>query len=378
MASPRITAATINQYARKRMDNTMRKRKLLEAMKSKGLVTFNHAGLKLEFPIKNNRAELSPFSPEGGTLSFSPVNRHTRGAIDWISYGITDSATKFDKLQNRNKEAIVKLFARQADDLLDDLEDQFSDEVYVNGTAAANAGRCWGVDTVFRQPQTVTAPTDLIRQRRIVPTAASTYAGIDMSLNAYGGSWTGTWPEGKGSAKYDFWTPLIVNYGVTTSGVWGTTDGTFKSNGRECLRYALKYTTRNDVKVDLVLLDVELYRTFMANLDANERLVVTRGGDSSLAVKLGWDDAINFEGATLTWEYGAPASCGYGFAFTGAKGTDGPGIELMSMQDQLFKLLAEDFDIESVTTRLAFDFYGNFKWNPRSMFKLQSGEVDDG
>ena len=44
-----------------------------------------------------------------------------------------------EKIKNKNTEAIVKVYSEIASNLMDDMDDQFGDELYIDGTLAANS-----------------------------------------------------------------------------------------------------------------------------------------------------------------------------------------------------------------------------------------------
>ena len=113
-------------------------------------------------------------------------------------------------------------------------------------------------------------------------------------------------------------------------------------------------------KLDLILLDREMYRLLKEKADDNERLVVYRGEKVGLTA-LGFADVINIDGTDITDEYGLPRfnsnDVGYGFNFN--------SIELKAMTKMLFEADVPDFDIASQNDRFAIFFFGNICFNPR-------------
>ncbi len=352
----RIANSTIHEYSREVEENIMRNRKLPALMRSNGRISFNHAGDLMDWKVRYKRAAMRGFA-DSDTLTFSRVERLKTAQLEWRGYAATDSATKLEKLKNKNTEAIVKVFAEMAEMLMADMEDNFADEFYIDGNAPGNGKRIHGIES-FMGAGSVSA-------NGFVATPSDTYAGLVTNLGNYGGTWSlnganVAWPTGVGDSHYDFWSPVLVSY---TNASWRATTKTWPNTCKEALRYGIIKSRRNKSNkgsVKLVTLNDELYRQFEDTLEDKERIVVTRGEKGGL-VALGFTDTINWEGIDHTFEYGIPDGVGYGWATE--------SMELCSLQGQLFVPEGPDFDIASQSYRLSIDFFGNMKFNPRYFVK---------
>lgn len=202
----RIVNTTIHEYVRDVEVNILRNRKLLAMMKSRGRITFNHAGDLEDWKVKYKRAPMQGYA-DSDTLTFSRRDRWKTAQLPWRGYAATDSMNKLERLKNKNTEAIIKVYSEIAENLVQDIEDQFGDELYVDGDAAGNTKRIHGAESVFSGATT--------NAGNFIANSTKLYAGLDTTLGAYVGSWTGTWPTGTGDAHYDFWSPLIVDYSNT-------------------------------------------------------------------------------------------------------------------------------------------------------------------
>jgi hypothetical protein len=349
----RIVNTTIHEFIREVEPNIMRNRKLLAMLKARGRITFGHAGDLMDWKVKYKRAPIQGYA-DTDTLTFSRRDRWKTAQLEWRGYAATDAMTKLEKLKNKNTEAIVKIYSEIATSLMDDLDDQFGDELYIDGNAAGNAKRIHGIESFFSANSGVSA-------NGFVAFPNNTFAGLSTALGNYGGNWTTsggvtTWPTGEGDAHYDFWSPLIVSY---TNASWLAATKTWPNTCREALRFGIVKGKKNKSKkgnIDMILLNDELYRNFEDAQEVNERLIVKRGDKMSL-YELGFTDAINFDGTELTYEYGVPAAVGYGWALE--------QMELCSLQEQMFVPVGPDFDIASQSWRFSIDFFGNIRWNPR-------------
>ncbi len=352
----RLVNTTISDYMKGEEVNILRNRKLLALLKEKGRISMNHSGLEMDWKVRYKRALMTGYA-DGDTLSFARKDRHKTAKLSWRGYSATDSMTKMEQLQNRSTEAIINIYSEMATLLKDDIEEQFSDELFVNGNAAGNSKRMHG----FESCCATSGPSPY----GFVALPSATYAGLSCVLGNYGGAWTtsggnSTWPAGTGDPQYDFWSPLIVNY---TSASFGSL-ATWAANCSAAIRFAITHQGRNRSKnkmMDVITLDPELYRLFLTAQDSRQQIQVQRNQPVGL-VALGFTDVVNFDGVDVTREYGIPVGTGYGVPIA--------DIELCSLQSQLFVPEGPDMDISTKSYRFSIDFFGNMKMNPRNFVKF--------
>jgi hypothetical protein len=351
-----VVNATTKRYIRQREVNTLRNRKLTALLKKRGRISFNWSGIKMDWKVKYKRVKLEGFQ-DGDTLTFSRKERYKTAELDWRGYSATDSMSKGEFLQNRNAEAIIKLYSSIAEDLMDDAEDCFGEEFYINGTTAANSRRLHGIESFMGCTASagngVGVPTD-------------TYAGLSCVPGYYGGTWdSGTlpgWPHGKGDTHYDFWSPMIVDYGDAS--FFGANLDTWAENCVEAIALAIiksKKSKSAKGQLDVIFVDDEMYRKYLTIARGKEQINVTRGQASQLT-SLGFTDVFNQDGTDITWEYGMPNGVGYGF--------NCDMMELRSMQAQVFVPEGPEFDIASKSWKFSIDFFGNLVFNPKYQIKL--------
>jgi hypothetical protein len=203
----RIVNTTIHEYIRDEEINILRNRKLLAMLKEKGRITFNHSGDLMDWKVRYKRAPMVGYA-DSDTLTFSRRDRWKTAQLEWRGYAATDSMTKMERLKNKNTEAIIKIYSQIAESLVDDLDDQYGDEFYIDGNAAGNSKRIHGVESFLGFSAAGT--------KYPIARPSSNYAGLLCTLGNYGGNWSTTgstttdtdWPTGTGDAHYDFWTPL--------------------------------------------------------------------------------------------------------------------------------------------------------------------------
>lgn len=341
----RVAATTINNYIRDETNNVMRNRKLSALLMAKKRFSYNWSGDEMEWPVRYRQVPMKGFGP-GQTRNFPQQNRHKKAHLGWRAYYASDSITKFEKLKNRGKEAIINVFDRMSKDLMEDMKEQWGEEFYLDGNAAANVLRIHGIESFLAVTGSAGA---------VFGTPNDSFAGLSTVLATYGGTWTGTWPtNGKGSASYDFWSPVVVNY---TSTGWAGATATWADNCKKALRYGIIKSKRSKASsggLDVVIVDDEMYRLFLEKYDSSERLIAKQ---ATGLTALGFSDVTNFDGTDVTYEYGIPAGVGYGF--------NCQEMEVRSMQDELWVADGPVYDEGTSAWRVAIDFYGNCVWNPR-------------
>src|SRR6185436_18259681 len=147
MATPAsLVNTTIRQYAKEQEINVWRDYKAFAMLKSKGRVTYNHSGLSYTKRVRYRRNALRGMLL-GDTLTFPNIDRWKTLNIEWRGYAMGESLTKMDQLQNKGKEAIVELIETKAEVMMEDAKESLSEEIYVDGNAAANVSRFHGVES---------------------------------------------------------------------------------------------------------------------------------------------------------------------------------------------------------------------------------------
>jgi hypothetical protein len=356
----RITNTTISKYLKGAEPEILRNRVITAMLKERGRVLMNQSGLDLVWRVEYRRAPMTGYA-DTDVISFARQNRWKTATLPWRGYVISDSITKMERLKNKSTEQIVNVFGEMAGKLKDDMEEHFGDEVYIDGNATGNTKRFHGIESFMG---TAGAATN-----GYIGTPSDTYAGLSTVLGNYGGTWdtsggATTWPSGKGSPEYDFWSPLIVDY---TDTLWTPTTKTWPNTCEEALRYAITKGMRNKSKrgqLDVFVIENELFRQLKDNQSAKERLTVARNEKGGL-VALGFKGVMNLDGVDITTEYGLTTTLGYGWCF-GA-------CEILSLQESLFKPEGPFYNETDKSWRLSVDCIGNLRFtSPRNFVKLDN------
>lgn len=344
--------ATINKFIRKVTVAIARRQPFLGMLMAKKRVTYGATGKNQDKPVRIKRSAMLAFD-EGDSLTFTRQEKHRRLVLPMRAYIVQKAIYKGDKLMNGGQEAIVDLKANAVSECMDDIKDQFAGKLFqIDGNATGYEKQIHGL------PSLCGATDD--GSSNIVGLNAETYGGLSLARGAFGGSWTGTWPNGYGDPQYDAISPLIVDYSASlaaASGGWSNSTKTWPNTCVEAIRFANIMVGRNDEQLDAVFLAKNLYLQLLTAAASSERLVINRNQDAAMTA-LGFKN-INIDGVDIMTDYGIPSGKGYGVNWD--------SLELFSYQKQLFAS-ETSFNHEKFSDRVSVDFYGNLAcWSPRSL-----------
>ncbi len=328
----------------------------------RGRIRYNCAGTDFDWPVRFRRRKGAPIA-DTEEVTLSRTQLHRRAKLDYKAYVISDLYTKLDALANRSPESLTALLANNTESLIEDLKVDFGRQLMYNGDAVGNTQRITGYNSIFKHAGTATVNS-------LVADNNGSYANINLARQAYGGSWSDAalWPLGGwGTEDYDFWTPIILNY---TSASWKNGNA-WANNCLEVLSYLMSVQMRHESKeerIDLVLLDLQMFDDFKNAMRAKERIVVS--DKNSDVYQLGFKDAINMDGVDVLPSVvpqpgvAVPTGVGFGINF----GT----LALLSMQGQLFNAEAEPISAIKRTGAIVADFMGNLQVRrPRTQAKIE-------
>lgn len=344
-----VTASTIAEYVRNETQAVLRNRILLAMLESKGLITYNHEGTEMDWPVRYREASAFGFDA-GDTITFSRQNRHKRATLPWRGYAMGESMDEKTRLMNRGQAALVKLYSNMAKMMMSDMRSAFSGQLFIDGNAAGNGKLFHGFESFLGN----TGLVDAANSKAGAP--SSTYAGLSTALGNYQGSWSDTtvWPDGNGDANYDFWSPLIVDY---QHAAWPQSTKTWDYTCEDALAYGIFHAQKNkdaDATLDIVLLAKDLYLRFKNKLRLKENIQVTPREGSSGAYKLGFTNMQNFDGVDVTSDHDVPAGVGYGLCTN--------MIEICMLSDSIFETGGPVFNEETQAWRNWIAFYGNMRY----------------
>lgn len=348
-SNARIDVGVINDHISKLIEPGMRSHIMLAMLRKRGRIKYNCHSDKFDWRVKFRRSDPAP-TDVLQPLTFSIINRHKTAELDYRAYNKGEMFTKFEKLASQNtKTALIRIVSNLAEEMADDFNEWFALELYNDGHT--NSTRIHGLESMFSHTGSTISNSPAYAPN-------DTYAGLDCTLGAYGGSWTpgsgNGYPLGTGSLEYHYWSPLIIDEEWAS---WNSSDKTWAGGTwREALRFADTYQqTLHSKTPDIFLMTAEKLRLAKETLTDKERIIVSPNNET---VNLGFK-TMQWEGIDLLTEYGVPTGACYGLRFD--------SMQLRSMQSKLF-MADEDHDIAFSAQKLALDFYGTMRFTTPAHF----------
>lgn len=362
----RAANTTLAKYMRDVEPDILRNFQMLALLESGGRISYNNSGRGFAWPVqfKLHRVE----GNTGETVrQFSRVNLWKWANLDFRGYQVTDAIYNRELLENRGQEGIIKIWDGFVDRLQQSLRQGLATEPYIDGNATGNETSWHGLESMFGLNGTLnysTGAQQAANAADYVGYPSDTYAGISTQLGSYGGENESgaVWPLGVADPEYDFWTPLVVN---AKSSRFSGSGHTFADQGDEAVRYANIHSQRNTMQngqITNAFLSRDFYLDFLNLIDSKERILVQRGTESTL-VSLGFKNVVQFDGIDISWETAIPNSTAYGINLG--------NVELMSMDDSLFRPEGPEYDLRQQSYIAVVSTLSNLKFtSPRNFWKI--------
>lgn len=360
-----VVKATAPKYIKGATDLTIRRRLVLAMLNQSGNIAYNVKAPKLIWDVEC-REPRGRFLSGGERSQFTTHDAYEQLEIDHAEFEYTDKmARRTQQLNSNSPQQIVDIGGRIMERLTEQCTKQLGKQFYADNTSGSNTSMLTGIES-FMKPHASATATDKI----IVPSATATYGGKNIGLGALGGTWSanGTanssvtandWPEGSGSAEYDYMAPKMFNYLAN----WGGSANTWEANSCRILRRSkeiLLHTGGEGSAPVAHLLALDLYNAFRDHLEARERLQV-----SDYARTLGFPDVLTYEGAIVSPDFDCPSGKGYGVSLS--------DMSLYSVNDQLFCTDGPTWTTEDQASLFLVMFFGNWKWNPKYFAQYRAG-----
>ena len=348
-------------YLKGRADNTIRNRLLLTLLAKNGRIKYNASSHKLYWDVKAGQRVIEAYGDDG-VINFQRSDLHEQLNIDWRGYKMSDRMTEKQRLMLGDLTAIINRYSGIAEDMMDDLQDGFCGELFIDGYDAANTNRLHGLESFFAKGTTPAADR--------VGKPDDTYGGHSTAVATRGGTWSSNlstspnanlatdWPDGNGTADYDWNSPKLINY---ASSNWGTGSTTWADNCERVLGQTTIWTTLTGGKKGrptIYLLSGDLFYEYQNKMRAKYRISVPH----SEANDLGFTDTLNQDGVMIQADFDVPAGTGYGLNIN--------QMCLESLDNVLFSSRGPEYDINTDGYLWLIGFFGNARYNVKHFSKL--------
>lgn len=360
-----IVNTAIPKFERELTDLTKVKHLPLAMMQERGRVrTGVDGGYETRYLVDYKECPTTGF--RHGSKATYAARDYTRWAVmDWRGRMATDSMHEDEYLKIRGSQtAIVNRYKRIIPKMLTGLRNSVSDAFFLDGGATGNEDEFEGIETLMGVGTSGNAPA----VGDIVCYPDDTYNGLSTQL-AQGGTWTSDlttkpsaaigsdWPEGSGDREYHYWSPLLVNW---SSSAWGTSQVGWEDNCLRSLSRTIMWMRHTQGVTGQIVAVVA--QNLMAGLKAVLEAKVRHTQPHAEATRLGFPDALNYEGAALTTGYGVPSNTVYLFEVD--------NVDLMFLTDKT----VETHPVQWEQHDLAYNFLaltsGNYKFVPKFCAKM--------
>src|SRR5687768_16115295 len=104
-----VVNAVTAKYLKGAVDTTIRNRKLLAMLQSKGRIKYNESGEHLEWNVKHSEPPVETHT-DGAVVDYSRHDLWRRLSVDWRGYKATDMYTDKERQMAKGPEALVKRY----------------------------------------------------------------------------------------------------------------------------------------------------------------------------------------------------------------------------------------------------------------------------
>jgi hypothetical protein len=358
---------TAPKYLKGAINLTLRKRFILSYLMKAGRVLYNETGPEIIWKVKYRKPETR--TANGNTDVFSSMDNKKELRIGFSHLKTPNMIDQLTLLFNKGEGQIIDLSEELVTDAVDSITESITDQLYLDN--AGDTAALAGLASIFK-PR-VGATTDLYA----IPAIGATYGGLSMELGTFGGRWSKNdavsgyantamsagsrtdFPNGQGDSQYDFMSPKMFNY----TGNWsGGGTNTWRSNGEMCMRRApsaIAALGGEGAAPAMFLMNREHYDTFRDALQDRERLT-----PSDYAKNLGFPGIMEYEGATLAYDYSCPSGKSYAI--------NPQEMALCSAHSDLLYTNGPEYSIKDEAYLFRVGFVGNLRYNPKYMCEFGS------
>lgn len=392
----RHVATTQRKDLRKVSKEMLRGHQLTALIEDNGGVETGLSGRNFSWPVQNKIHD--DYANTGlQARNFAPTPQHLQANLEWGGLEVTDSIREREVLENRGKEAIIRIVDTMHSRMKESIAQRFARRLYDDG--ATTSHKIYGLESIFgvsvggatnyhaydwgTNGGTPAMTEEDVTHEDVIMVNDDNYAGLDTDFGAYGGAQTsGGFPMGQCDEEADFWTPPIINSNSVYFGTIGSATG-WQDNAPEILRFAITHMMRNSSvkrRLDLFLMDRELLNHLKNQLlgSGAGRPEVGLVSDPNGLQKFGFRGQFQFDNIECTSEYYVPhtTTVNAGGTFTNRLTCYGLCTKAMSFHSAYDDLFAVDpksgeYDIDTQAYKYAIRMLGQLKIDgPRNFCKI--------
>lgn len=304
------------QYMSDFSDLTIRGHILFNLMREYGMFEFNATSASTIYQIQVREPEVrTAQDTTRKVFSNSAVFEQCQVGVRW--YEASDMLTEIQWKENQGKTQLIDLWETKMKNLGTAMVRRLQEWAYRDGNASPYTDGFQGFESCLADNGSSVAG-----DRIALP--SDSYAGQSTALAGFGGSWssdstdymnaglTNDWPYGSGTANYDAFSPLLLNY---TSTAWSSGSALWSDNLEEVLREASAimqakngFVNVNEVPV-LFLMSPKLYVQAKGFYSQRFRMLTPYRDNEVGFPSTG---TLSLDGHVLKSDYACPVTTFYG------------------------------------------------------------------
>lgn len=350
-------------------DRTVQNTPFLNVLQAAGCIEYNVKGNIFKKIVQFDDKPLTPMTSQGG-LTFANGDYYRELEFRPSGYEMTEAIPKLDvDLGGGENDYIDNIVEAKSKILATSAEKKIDPELFIDNTIAANDKRLGGLLS-FHKYQTTAAG-----DRVALPNATETYGQKLIKLASEGGSWSddipsadrynsnlaNDWPSGNGDGRYDWNSPIGVNFASTK---WAN-GNEFKTNCEEVLSHSLMWVQARMGSIagaGRAPLQVQMgsarMMEFKSYIQSKYRMMMQH----PYMLKLGIDNAFEYEGSAVSTGMSCPATDV--FVWSPAD------TEFKCTYDKLYQVMGPEYDFKEKAWLLYLSILGRLMFSPRTSARI--------
>jgi len=300
---------TVDTFLKDASDLTLRRRLWMALLQNQGRIIANAGAWTTRWLVYCKEPAVRG-SGDGTESVFTPHDGYLELQVGIAARETTSSIGHMqDQINRESPGQRINLYMDQYKRLTQSMQHDLGKQFYKSGTGTDIAGlnTPLGYNTC--------ATTDKVASPN------GSYGGKDTDLGDQGGTWStdlaaasrpnatlaNDWPYGIGSSEYDYLAPKFINTNCTN---WGTGVAGFRQNVAEILSFtnlALRSLTGDDEVTNLFCMSGDHFSAFQNSTSPQQRAMMP----TSPAMRLGFHEVYNWEGAMVNSDVNCPAGRTY-------------------------------------------------------------------
>jgi len=357
----RVAKTTIAHWSPKIVDSVMNYYPWLMEIQRRGRIKSGLSGGQLRWVVKYKRRDLQAYV-DASQINFVRSNLHENAFLPWRGCHLTEMITDQERQENRNKEAMVRLFESKFMDMQEDAQQLFAAQLWDdgNGSTATNCTFHGAFSFLSTGTQTNTDAE--------ATSYNDTYANLSTAL---GGLQADSTKPG-----YDAWSPTVISTNKHDSG--GTPQAWADFADEYIRKGLLECYHGGDQRIHMVFLTKTAHEDLLNLLAQKERLVFSpseekEGRSPGFGFGTGGNPKIVFDGAKICQDEAMPATDPNGTGVVRGVGINFNHVDLCLLGPKGTKLFRgeSDYDINQDAVKMFLKVLGNLKFKtPRSHLGL--------